>query len=157
VTRPAGTRTFGLPRWPRLLLLYCLICPPAAVLINIMFWPLWQHKPLLALGSVVLSMALLCAGILLLDELAQHSSGYMLMGSSALLTAGWLSYWRAGPLPRRVLQLRAVARSKAAMHRRARPLQFLLKLRNGDGRSGWVQVDEDTWRHLMGFTGFCEH
>ena len=44
-------------------------------------------------------MALLCAGILLLDEQDQESSAGMLMGSSILLTAGWLSYWRVGPLP----------------------------------------------------------
>jgi signal transduction histidine kinase len=69
------------------------------VLINVAFWPLWKEKPLLALGNVVLSTALLCAGILLLDEPAQDSSAIMLMGSSVLLTAGWLDYWRVGPLP----------------------------------------------------------
>lgn len=94
-----GNRAFGLPRWPRLVLLYSVICPPAAVLIDVALWPLWREKPLLALGNAILSMALLCAGILLLDEQGQQSSAGMLMGSSVLLTAGWLSYWRVGPLP----------------------------------------------------------
>ena len=81
------------------MLLYCVICPPAAVLINVAFWPLWRERPVLALGAAVLSMALLCAGILLLDEQGQESSAGMLMGSSVLLTAGWMFYWHVGPLP----------------------------------------------------------
>lgn len=85
--------------WPRLLLLYGLIFPPSAVLTAVAFWPMWQNRPLLALGNVVLSLALLAAGILLLDEPAQQSSAIMLMGASALLTAGWLDNWHVGPLP----------------------------------------------------------
>lgn len=54
---------------------------------------------MLALGSELLSLALLAAGILLLDEPGQRVPAWMLMASSALLAAGWLSYWRAGPLP----------------------------------------------------------
>ena len=46
-----------------------------------------------------LSLALLAAGILLLDEPGQGRSAGMLMGSSALLTAGWLDNWHVGPLP----------------------------------------------------------
>jgi signal transduction histidine kinase len=79
--------------------LYCAICPPAALLIGVAFWPMWRDRPLLALGSVVLSMALLSAGILLLDEPGQQSSAIMLLGSSVLLAAGWLNIWRVGPLP----------------------------------------------------------
>ena len=82
-----------------MLLLYCAICPPASALIVTAFWPLWSGRPLLALGNVVLSMALLCAGILLLDEPGQRSSAGMLLGSSVLLTGGWLNLWKAGPLP----------------------------------------------------------
>jgi signal transduction histidine kinase len=82
-----------------LLVLYCAICPPAALLIGVAFWPMWRDRPLLALGSVVLSMALLSAGILLLDEPGQQSSAIMLIGSSVLLAAGWLNIWRVGPLP----------------------------------------------------------
>jgi DNA-binding CsgD family transcriptional regulator len=67
------------------LLLYCAICPPAAALIVAAFWPLWNGWPLLALGNVILSMALLCAGILLLDEPGQRSSAGMLLGSSVRL------------------------------------------------------------------------
>jgi signal transduction histidine kinase len=79
--------------------LYCAICPPAALLTGVAFWPMWRDRPLLALGSVVLSMALLSAGILLLDEPGQQSSAIMLAGSSVLLAAGWLNIWRVGPLP----------------------------------------------------------
>jgi signal transduction histidine kinase len=96
---PGGTRVFRRPGWPRLVVLYCVICPPAATLVQAAFWPMWRDHPLLALGSVVLSMALLCAGILLLDEPGQRRSAAMLMAASALLTAGWLNIWRAGPLP----------------------------------------------------------
>ena len=93
------TRAFSLSRWPRLVLLYCAICPPAAVLTYIAFLPMWEGLPLLALGSAVLSMALLSAGILLLDEPGQRGSAIMLIASSALLAAGWLNTWRVGPLP----------------------------------------------------------
>ena len=86
-------------RWPRLLVLYGVIFPPAAVLTAIAFWPMWQDRPVLALGSSLLSLALLAAGILLLDEPAQQGPAIMLIGSSALLTAGWLDNWHAGPLP----------------------------------------------------------
>jgi signal transduction histidine kinase len=92
-------RPFVVFRWPRLLVLYCAICPPAAVLIGFAFWPMWGQRPLLALGSAALSMALLCAGILLLDERDQAHSAAMLLGSSVLLTAGWLDTWHVGPLP----------------------------------------------------------
>jgi signal transduction histidine kinase len=76
-----------------------VICPPAAVLVYTAFWPMWQDRPLLALGSLLLSMGLLCVGVLLLEEPGQHGSAGMLMASSALLTAGWLSIWKTGPLP----------------------------------------------------------
>jgi signal transduction histidine kinase len=80
-------------------LLYCTIGPPAVVLTYIAFWPMWEGRPLLALGSAALSMALLTAGILLLDEPGQRGSASMLIASSALLAAGWLNTWRVGPLP----------------------------------------------------------
>jgi hypothetical protein len=80
-------------------LLYCAICPPAAALTYIAFLPMWEGRPLLALGSAALSMALLTAGILLLDEPGQRGSASMLIASSALLAAGWLNTWRVGPLP----------------------------------------------------------
>jgi hypothetical protein len=60
---------------------------------------MWHHHPLLALGNEVLSLALLAAGILLLDEPTQQSPAIMLIGSSALLTAGWLDNWHDGALP----------------------------------------------------------
>jgi signal transduction histidine kinase len=80
-------------------LLHCMICPPAAVAVYAAFWPMWRDRPLLALGSLLLSMGLLCVGVLLLEEPGQHGSAAMLMASSALLTAGWLNIWNAGPLP----------------------------------------------------------
>lgn len=89
----------GLSRWPRLVLLHCLICPPAAVAVYAAFWPMWRDRPLLALGSLLLSMGLLCVGVLLLEEPGQHGSAGMLMAASALLTIGWLSIWETGPLP----------------------------------------------------------
>jgi signal transduction histidine kinase len=85
--------------WPRLQVLYGVICPPAAALIILAFWPMWRDRPLLALASVILSMALLSAGILLLDEPSQQGSAGTLIGASALLTAGWLNNWQVGPLP----------------------------------------------------------
>ncbi len=85
--------------WPRLQVLYGAICPPAAALIILAFWPIWRDRPLLALASVILSMALLSAGILLLDERSQQGSAGTLIGASALLTAGWLNNWQVGPLP----------------------------------------------------------
>ena len=94
-----AARAFSLSRWPRLVLLYCAICPPAAALIYVAFWPMWEGHPLLALGSAVLSLALLTAGILLLDEPGQRAPASMLIASSALLAAGWLNTWRVGPLP----------------------------------------------------------
>ena len=92
--RPRSVR-----RWPPLLLRYGLIFPPGAILTSVAFWPMWQDRPLLALGNEFLSLALLAAGILLLDEPAQQRPALMLMGSSALLTAGWLNIWLVGPLP----------------------------------------------------------
>ena len=85
--------------WPRLLLLYGIVFPPAAFLTSIAFWPMWQDRPLLALGNESLSLALLAAGILLLDEPSQQRPAFMLLWSSALLTAGWLDNWHVGPLP----------------------------------------------------------
>jgi signal transduction histidine kinase len=69
------------------------------VLVYTAFWPMWEGQPLLALGSSALSMALLSAGILLLDEPGQRVPASMLTASSALLAAGWLNTWRVGPLP----------------------------------------------------------
>lgn len=92
--RPCSVR-----KGPRLLLLYGMIFPPAVLLTSVAFWPMWQQRPLLALGNEVLSLALLASGILLLDEPAQQSPAIMLIGSSALLTAGWLNNWHVGPLP----------------------------------------------------------
>jgi len=80
-------------------LLYCAICPPAAALLYLAFLPMWEGRPLLALGSAALSVALLTAGILLLDEPGQRGPASMLIASSVLLAAGWLNIWRAGPLP----------------------------------------------------------
>jgi signal transduction histidine kinase len=85
--------------WPPLLLRYVLIFPPGAVLTSLAFWPMWPSQPILALGNEFLSLALLAAGILLLDEPAQQRPALMLIASSALLTAGWLNTWAVGPLP----------------------------------------------------------
>ncbi len=92
-------RPLAILKWPRLLVLYLAILPPAAIATGVAFWPMWRTRPLLALGSDFLSLALLAAGILLLDEPGQGRSAGMLMGSSALLTAGWLDNWHVGPLP----------------------------------------------------------
>ena len=94
-----ATRALRLSRWPRLVLLYSAICPPAAALLYLAFLPMWEGHPLLALGSAALSVALLTAGILLLDEPGQRGPASMLIASSALLAAGLLNIWRAGPLP----------------------------------------------------------
>jgi signal transduction histidine kinase len=92
--RPQSVR-----QWPPLLIRYCLIFPPGAILTTLAFWPMWPGQPILALGNEFLSLALLAAGILLLDEPAQQRPALMLMASSALLTAGWLNNWSVGPLP----------------------------------------------------------
>jgi signal transduction histidine kinase len=92
-------RPLSVRQWPPLLLRYGLIFPPGAVLTTAAFWPMWQGQPLLALGNEFLSLAALAAGILLLDEPGQQRPAIMLMGASALLTAGWLNAWAAGPLP----------------------------------------------------------
>src|SRR5437764_9575620 len=96
---PSRPKPLDIRRWPRLLLLYGIIFPPAAAAISVAFWPMWRDRPLLALGNEFLSLALLAAGILLLDEPDQKDPAIMLFGSSALLTAGWLNIWHAGPLP----------------------------------------------------------
>src|SRR5207247_4892683 len=93
------TQPLSVRRWPPLLVLYGTIFPAAALLTTVAFWPMWQDRPLLALGNEFLSLALLASGILLLDEPAQQSPALMLIGSSALLTAGWLDNWHVGPLP----------------------------------------------------------
>jgi hypothetical protein len=61
--RPATRRpkASAMRAWPRLQVLYGVISPPAAALIVLAFWPMWRDRPLLALASVVLSMALLSA------------------------------------------------------------------------------------------------
>jgi signal transduction histidine kinase len=101
VARPTTHRpkASAMRAWPRLQVLYGVISPPAAALVILAFWPMWRDRPLLALASVVLSMALLSAGILLLDEPSQQRLAGMLIGASALLTAGWLNNWQVGPLP----------------------------------------------------------
>jgi signal transduction histidine kinase len=86
-------------KWPLLLVLYTTLFPAGAALTTLAYWPLLQHRVVLALGSEYLSLALLAAGILLLDEPAQQRPALMLIASSALLTAGWLNEWRVGPLP----------------------------------------------------------
>jgi signal transduction histidine kinase len=86
-------------KWPLLLVLYTTLFPAGAALTTLAYWPLLQHRVVLALGSEYLSLALLAAGILLLDEPAQQRPAVMLIASSALLTAGWLNEWRVGPLP----------------------------------------------------------
>ncbi|HET9894012.1 MAG TPA: sensor histidine kinase [Streptosporangiaceae bacterium] len=94
VARPASVRG-----WPPLLVLYGAIFPPGAILITLAFWPMWQDRPLLAMGSELLSLALLAAAILLLDEPGQQAPAVMLLGASALLTVGWLDNWKTGPFP----------------------------------------------------------
>src|SRR5256885_1854342 len=82
--------------WPRLQVLYGVICPPAAALIILAFWPMWRDRPLLALASVILSMALLSAGILLLDEPSQQGSAGTLIRATRPPTGR-----RPRPAPRR--------------------------------------------------------
>jgi signal transduction histidine kinase len=92
-------RTPGASSSPGSLLLYAVIFPPGAALTTAAFWPMWENRPVLALGNEILSLALLAVGILLLDEPSEKKPAFMLIGSSALLTAGWLDSWHAGPLP----------------------------------------------------------
>jgi signal transduction histidine kinase len=86
-------------KWPLLLVLYLTLFPVGTALITAAYWPLLHQKILLGLGSEYLSLALLAAGILLLDEPGQQRPAIMLIASSALLTAGWLNEWKVGPLP----------------------------------------------------------
>lgn len=79
--------------------LYATVFPLAAVLTTVAFWPMWQDRPFLALGSEVLSLALTAAGILLFDEPLQQGTAIMLIAAGALLTAGWIDSWHVGPLP----------------------------------------------------------
>jgi signal transduction histidine kinase len=93
------TRLSNGRKWPLLLVLYTTLFPAGAALTTIAYWPLLHHRILLGLGSEYLSLALLAAGILLLDEPGQQRPAVMLIASSALLAAGWLNEWKVGPLP----------------------------------------------------------
>lgn len=86
-------------RWPVLPLLYLTLFPFAAALTTVAFWPMWQQDPVLALASEFLSLALVAVGILLFEEPVQQGAAIMLIAAAALLTAGWVNRWRAGPLP----------------------------------------------------------
>lgn len=95
-----------LPRAPQgrarespLPVLYATVFPVAAILMTIAFWPMWQQRPFLALGSEFLSLALVAAGILLFEEPVQRGTAIMLIAAGALLTAGWVNEWQIGPLP----------------------------------------------------------
>jgi signal transduction histidine kinase len=79
--------------------LYATVFPLAAVLTTVAFWPMWQERPFLALGSEVLSLALTASGILLFDEPLQQGTAIMLIAAGALLTVGWIDGWHVGPLP----------------------------------------------------------
>lgn len=85
--------------WPPLLVLYVTVFPVTAVLITVAFWPMWQHDPILALGSEFLCLALIAAGILLFEEPVQHGAAIMLIAAGALLALGWVDNWDTGPLP----------------------------------------------------------
>src|SRR6185312_11764251 len=82
------TRAFSPSRWPRLVLLYCMICPPAAALCYLAFLPMWEGRPLLALGSAALSMALLSAGIPRLGEHADRGQRAAGSGLAQHLASG---------------------------------------------------------------------
>jgi signal transduction histidine kinase len=86
-------------RWPVLPLLYATVFPLAAALTTVAFWPMWQQDPILAVGSEFLSLALIAVGILLFEEPEQQGAAVMLIAAAALLTAGWVNRWNAGPLP----------------------------------------------------------
>ena len=62
-------------RSPRLLLLYGVLFLPTAALMSAAYWPIWQHRPVLAIGNEFLSLALLAAGILLLDVAGPADAG----------------------------------------------------------------------------------
>lgn len=89
----------GRARETPLPVLYATVFPAAAISITIAFWPMWQQRPFLALGSEFLSLALVAAGILLFEEPAQRGTAIMLIAAGLLLTAGWVNEWRIGPLP----------------------------------------------------------
>ncbi len=86
-------------RWPVLPLLYSTVFPLAAALTTVAFWPMWQQDPILAVGSEFVSLALIAVGILLFEEPVQQGAAVMLIAAAALLTAGWVNRWDAGPLP----------------------------------------------------------
>ena len=86
-------------RWPMLPLLYSTVFPVAAALITVAFWPMWQQDPFLALGNEFLCLALVAAGLLLVEEPVQQSAAIMLIAAAALLAIGWVNRWQACPLP----------------------------------------------------------
>ena len=75
------------------------VFPLAAALTTLAVWPVWQSHPILALGSEFLALALVASGVLLVEEPAQQGTAIMLIVAGALLTAGWVNGWKAGPLP----------------------------------------------------------
>ncbi len=98
MTLPA-THLPQLRRHSLLWLLYGTVLPPAVLLVTVTLWPMWRDRPLLALGSEAVALALAATGVLLLDEPGQQHAGTMLIISAALLTAGWLNIWNTGPWP----------------------------------------------------------
>lgn len=96
--RPQAWRA-RMRRWPVLPLLYSTVFPLAAALTTVAFWPMWQQDPILAVGSEFVSLALIAVGILLFEEPVQQGAAVMLIAAAALLTAGWVNRWDAGPLP----------------------------------------------------------
>jgi signal transduction histidine kinase len=98
VTLPAP-HSQQMRRQSLLWLLYGTVFPPAVLVATVTLWPMWQDRPLLALGSESVSLALAATGVLLLDEPGQQDAGILLIISAALLTAGWLNIWKTGPWP----------------------------------------------------------
>src|SRR5207247_9997228 len=82
------TQPLSVRRWPPLLVLYGTIFPAAALLTTVAFWPMWQDRPLLALGDEFLSVALLASGILLLVEPGRARPALMQVGLSAMTMGG---------------------------------------------------------------------
>jgi signal transduction histidine kinase len=85
--------------WRPLLMLYAAVFPLAVVVTTVAIWPMWQQDPILALGNEFLSLALIAAGILLLEDPVQQGAAIMLTAAGVLLAVGWVNRWGIGPLP----------------------------------------------------------
>ncbi len=163
MTLPA-TYAQQMRRQSLLWLLYGTVLPPAVLVTTVTLWPMWQDRPLLALGSESVSLALTAAGVLLLDEPGQQGTGIMLIISAVLLTAGWLNIWPTGPWPLisvpasplgTILAAWAMFRYPRSSSALRRSRQFFIVMTGwvvgaeivsiGVSRPGWHHFPADAW------------